>query len=349
MLRQSTIVSVLAIGLLSAGIAQARERTLDIYFIDVVGGAATLIVTPAGESILVDAGQALPRDAERILHVARKVAGLKSIDHMIVTHWHLDHYGAIGLMDGKIKFGQFYDRGIPAGVAEDPENFPRLIAAYKKAGGDKSRTLRAGDLIELKKTSGPELRLICLMASGETILTEGEFQKNELCDSATNKPEDTSENGQSIVLLLSYGDFDFYNGGDLTWNFEKQLVCPYNRVGQVELFQVCHHGLDLSNNPVLVHSIRPKTAIMCNGPRKGGDPEVLKTLRTSPGLGDLWALHRNVRLSDSDNPPKERVANWSNPEGGEFILVRVAPDGKSYTVQIGANGEPVQYGTWPTR
>ena len=72
----------------------AVARTLDIYFIDAEGGAATFIVTPLKESILIDTGWRREdgRDAKRIEAVAR-AAGLERIDYLVTTHFHRDHYG----------------------------------------------------------------------------------------------------------------------------------------------------------------------------------------------------------------------------------------------------------------
>ena len=89
------------------------KRGLDIYFIDTEGGAATLIVTPAGESVLIDCGNPGPRDAERIHKAAAEVAGLKSIDHLAITHWHTDHYGGAEQLSNLMPIHHFYDRGIP--------------------------------------------------------------------------------------------------------------------------------------------------------------------------------------------------------------------------------------------
>ena len=69
------------------------SRTLEIYWVDVEGGGATLIVTPAGESVLVDTGLPGGRDPQRIYQVAAQVAGLKRIDHLVTTHFDTDHYG----------------------------------------------------------------------------------------------------------------------------------------------------------------------------------------------------------------------------------------------------------------
>src|SRR5262249_30198726 len=105
----------------------AAPHGLDIYFIDAEGGAATLIVTPAGESVLIDCGNPGPRDAERIYKVATEQAGLQAIDHLIITHWHLDHYGGVDRLAKLMPIHHYYDHGIPETLAEDAKNFPTLI------------------------------------------------------------------------------------------------------------------------------------------------------------------------------------------------------------------------------
>src|SRR6266571_9194798 len=128
---------------------QSPQKGLDIYWCDVEGGAATLIVTPAGESILVDSGWPGERDPDRIAHIAKQVAGLKQIDHYITTHWHTDHFGGISRLGGLIPVMNFYDHGFPALPASDIP--AELVEAYKKAAGGRSRVLKPGDQIRLKQ------------------------------------------------------------------------------------------------------------------------------------------------------------------------------------------------------
>jgi hypothetical protein len=265
---------------------------------------------------------------------------------MVTTHWHLDHYGGIEPLAERVELGHFYDRGIPAETLDDPNNFPTLIAAYKRVIEGKPRTiLEAGDEIELKQASGgPPLRLACLMASakkypvaivrgGQAVMPlDGRTQPNAQCDAHEAKAPDTGENALSIVLLLSYGEFDFLNAGDLTWNVERDLVCPHNIAGTVELMQVPHHGLDVSSNPVFIHAVRPKVAVCCNAPNKGGAIEVYRTFLSSPGFEDYWQLHRNAKLTDEQQPPPLRVANWNHPEGGTGVEVEVRPKEKEFRV-----------------
>lgn len=136
-------VAALCTGLLADSQAlQADQKTgtLDIYFIDVEGGAANLLVTPEGESLLIDSGYPdnQGRDLNRIVKVAKDVAGLSRIDHAMVSHWHLDHFGNHAALAAQFGIGTFWDRGIPDSLSEDP-GFPDRIAAYRAASQNQSQ------------------------------------------------------------------------------------------------------------------------------------------------------------------------------------------------------------------
>jgi hypothetical protein len=170
---------------------------------------------------------------------------------------------------------------------------------------------------------------------------------NPLCaqrENAPHRPEFNqhhAENAASIAVLLNYGQFSFLDTGDLTWDVEEQLVCPENLIGTVDLFQVSHHGLDASNNPVFVHSIRPRVVVVNNAPRKGAEPKTMKTLQTSPGLETIWQMYRNVRTGPELNTDPPFIAN-QGAGGGEFIKASAQPNG-SFSVQIGLSGTRKEY------
>jgi beta-lactamase superfamily II metal-dependent hydrolase len=338
-----------AMGLLLglSGIAASAERAgLDAYFIDTEGGAATLLVTPAGESVLIDCGNPGPRDAERIHKVATEQAGLKAIDHLIITHWHLDHYGGVERLSKRLPIRHYYDRGIPDKLDEDPRNFPTLIAAYRTASKGKSRTLRPGDEIALKQKEGaPPVRLVCLCASGEVIPDQPGAPENPIAKEHQAKPEDKTDNARSLGFLLSYGGFRFLDLGDLTWNIEYKLVAPSDKIGPVDVYQVTHHGLEISNNPVLMKTVRPRVAIYNNGPRKGCHPSVTSVLRRIPDVQAIYQSHRNLTVGAQENTDPEFIANPDEKCRGESIQLSVAADARSYAVTVGQKGKPKRFET----
>ena len=323
--------------------ADEQDGRLDIYFIDVEGGAANLIVTPANESILIDSGYPdnNGRDRDRILDVVRNVAVLKRIDHAVVSHWHLDHYGNHAALAAEIPIGQFWDRGIPDALQED-KDFETRIADYRSASQNESNTLRVGDSFFLD-SNGTPLRVKVMTASREVIANSG--QPNPHASKHEPQPEDTSDNAASVSLLFNFGNFKYLTCGDLTWNVEAELVTPNNPIGTVDVFMVTHHGLPTSNNPTLVHAIDPTVAVMCNGPTKGGHEQTIATLKGIKSLQHWYQLHRNVNLEDDAQAPAEFIANREPTVNCEGIWVKasVAPDGESYTLQIGEEGKVRTY------
>ncbi len=331
---RSTLATLLLLVLSCPLLADDKDGRLDIYFIDVEGGAATLLVTPVGDSVLIDSGYPdnQGRDRDRILRVVKDVAGRKRIDHAVVSHWHLDHYGNHAALAALIPVGRFWDRGMPEMLSEDPK-YPERIELYRAAAQNGSTTLRAVDTFDMPAKETP-LKVRVLTASGDVVPNEG--PANPFAAEHKPQPEDTSDNAKSLSLLFRFGDFTFLTCGDLTWNTEAKLMAPNNPVGKVEMFMVTHHGLDVSNNPVLVRAIEPRVAVMCNGPEKGCAARTWETLRKCDTLQAVFQLHRNVKLAAADQTPAEFIANTDTTATcqGKFVKASVAPDGKSYTVSI---------------
>ncbi len=331
---------------LGSSTAQKARTTLDLYYIDVEGGAATMLVTPAGESILVDAGW--PgfdgRDAKRV-ETAMKAAGITEIDHMIMTHYHVDHFGGIPELARRVKVNYFYDHGAMTSLDED-KDFATKYAAYQQATKGQSIALRPGSSIKLKQAPGtPPITLQVLAARTETVPTKAMAGKASAeCQGAKMLDEDKSDNARSVVFLLRYGGFEFLDSGDLTWNIEHKLVCPQNLIGEIDLFQVAHHGTNTSNNPLLLRAIKPTVAIMNNGPRKGGHPDSVKTVRETASVQDLWAVHRNVTTTTEQNAPEELTANLT-AENDAAHMIRVSVDAKKreFTVTNDRNGKSKSY------
>jgi competence protein ComEC len=335
----------LVCGFVVAAARADEPRRLSITFVDVEGGGGTLIVTPAGESVLIDCGNPGARDAERV-HKAAQAAGLQAIDHLVITHWHADHYGGVNRLAQLLPIRNFYDHGIPEKLAEDTKNFPLLIQAYREASKSRSKTLKPGDEIPLRQTTGtPPLRLLCLCGSGEVIPDRPNAPANPVAAEHKPQAEDKSDNAKSLGFLLTCGDFRFLDIGDLTWNIEYKLVHPSDKIGAVDVFQSSHHGLNNSNNPVLLKTVRPRVAVFNNGARKGGHPEVIATLRRIPDVQAIYQLHRNLTVGAQENTDPEFIANLDEKCQGESIRLTVAADGKSYALTVGSQGKPRRYET----
>jgi competence protein ComEC len=316
-----------------AQVRAAEPRGLDFYFIDTEGGAATLIVTPAGESILIDAGNPGDRDPGRIAAAARE-AGLSQIDHYITTHWHSDHVGGAWPLSKLIPIRQAYGHRVPDPLPDDIS--ADLITAWRGVTADPV-FLSAGDSVKLRGTRGsPDPRLRILAADGRVEGEKEDAGPITKCDDGNEaKPEDKSDNARSVVMLLTFGRFDFFAGGDLTWNIEHKLTCPKKLVPAVDVFLANHHGLDDSNNPALVSALAPEVAIVNNGARKGAEPRTIALLMKETGDVGVFQLHKNVR-EGAVNTDAARIANELEQCAGERLHLRVDPDGEHYTVEVPA-------------
>ena len=321
-----TVLLLLAISCFGA-------KNLEMYFIDVEGGQATLIVAPSGESLLVDTGW--PgfggRDADRIVAVAKKTAKLKRIDYVLITHHHRDHVGGAAALAERFNIGTFVDHGPNV---ESDKGAKEMDAIYAKAlATSKHTVVKPGDAIPVKG-----LTITVVAANGEHIqqALPGAGQPNPACSGVPLKEQDPTENARSVGFVLSWNAFRFVDLGDLTWNKEMDLVCPNNLLGTVSLYLTTHHGMDASNSPAIVQALHPKVAIMNNGARKGGSPSAWNVVRNSPGLEDLWQIHFAVAGGKEANSPDTFIANIDEACEGKWLHVSVASDGQ-FTVTNSRN------------
>lgn len=345
--------------------AQDQARPMTVYLIDVEGGNATLIVAPDGQSLLIDTGNGgagAARDADRIMAAVRD-AGLREITHLITTHWHGDHFGAMTEVAARVPIRHFIDHGANVQPGEAVDLF--LQKTYPELYGKAKRTVvKPGDTVPV---SGLDVRIVTSAGAGLQAPLAGAGGANSLC--AAYKPQDVdrSENAQSVGTRIAFGSFRMLHLGDLTANEEFELMCPVNRIGTADLFVVSHHGQASSNAEVLVHAVAPRVAIMNNGTRKGGQPDAMKVLHSAPGLEDLWQLHFSLLSGQEytvpgmfianlvdDQPAAMPIAAMAAPGAGappapahngaaHWIKVEARRDG-TFTVSNGRNGFSKNYG-----
>ena len=327
-----------------------RRSTLDIYLIDVEGGNATLFVSPDGDSLLIDTGNggaAAVRDASRIM-AAVADAGLTQIGHLITTHYHGDHFGALAELAGRIPIRHFIDHGPNVQPNATVDAFLQKTYAGLHASA-RHTVVKPGDRVPL---SGVDARIVT--SAGQVLkapLPEG-GGANPFCASHTPQPPDATENAQSVGTHLAFGRFRTVHLGDVTWNKEFELMCPSNPLGRVDLFVVSHHGQASSNNPVLVHAIEPRVAVINNGTRKGGQPDAMKVIHAAPGLEDVWQLHFSLLSGQEytvpglfiantvdDQPAAMPIGPMTPPPGGAGAPPPPAHDGPAFWLKISARDD----------
>lgn len=335
------LFAVPALMVMAAVFSNAESKPLQVYSIDVEGGQSTLIVTPSGESLLIDTGWPgfNGRDADRIV-AAAKTASLKQIDYVLITHFHRDHVGGVPQLVDRFKVGTFIDHGPNR---EDSDVTRQDYAAYLKAiAGHKRIIVKPGYHLLIKG-----IDVLVLTADGKHIPKALPWagQPNPACAAEPKPPADVTENARSLGVLITYGRFRMLDLGDLTKDKELEIMCPNNMIGTVDLFIVSHHGWTQSNTNAFVSAIQPKAAIMNNGSRKGGSPDVWQIVHNVVGADRLWQLHYSVEGGEAHNVPEKYIANPDEKnDAGHYILVHAFRDGM-FEVKNSRNDAAMTYGT----
>jgi beta-lactamase superfamily II metal-dependent hydrolase len=341
------VLAVVAVLSFVAVLAAQTQKTLDIYLVDVEGGNATLFVAPSGESLLIDTGNggaAAARDGDRIMAAVNE-AGLRQIDHLITTHYHGDHFGAMENLSGRIPIREFMDHGPNVQPSAPIDAF--LTDVYPRLYSGATHTVvKPGDRVAIKAF---DARIVTSAGQPLSSALPGAGGANPLCAAHKPKEADPTENAQSVGTHITFGRFRTVHLGDLTWNKESDLMCPSNRLGTVELFIVSHHGQAISNSEVLVHALAPRVAILNNGTRKGGQPDAMRVLFSSPGLEDLWQIHFSLLSGQEytvpglfiangidDQPATMPIAALPQPPAGPGAPPPPAHNGQAHWIKVSA-------------
>ena len=350
---------------LIAAACMSAASTLDFYFIDVEEGSSTLIVSPSGRAMLVDAGSRgnRGRDAGRVM-AALKDAGVARLDYLLMTHYHNDHYGAVAELAGKVPILNFIDHGASVEngkdvewtkhweIATDDKQYAEYCAVRDRA---KHVIAKPGDRIPVP---GVE---VLVLASGNDRITKplpGAGQPNPYCAVTPLRSEDETEDGQSVGILVTFGKFRFISLGDLTWNRLRRFFCPDNPVGTVDVYMTSHHAMSVDKETggevrwgrsaapeAEVHALHPRVAVLNYGERyhRLGTPRGWQVVRNSPGLEDFWQIHCQTGGGPENNVPERFIANLSAQNcPGHWLKLSARLDG-GFSVANPRNSHTKEY------
>ncbi len=290
-------------------------QNLRIYHIDVEQGEATLFISPSGQSLLVDSGK--NGHGARIKAIMQQ-AGITRIDHFVNTHYHEDHYGGVDELanDPEVNIGAVYDRGDKNHLPSSKLSETRF-QEYQGTVGQHAQHLTRGMTIPLD----PTLSVTCI-SSGGAVLTE------------EPPVPAVHENDMSVSLLIQYGSFRYFIGGDIELTTEGKIAAR-DLVLDVDVYQANHHGSHTSSSLAFMQDLSPTAIIISNGNHGGFRHPRQHTLDTYAGLipsPTVFQTNKYLKGGTGGNVPDNFIADLESTDTDGTILLSVNQTAGNYTV-----------------
>lgn len=355
-----------------------QEGYMDIHTIATGRGDATLVVMPDGTTLMIDAGdngktkdKQHPDTTKRagewqaiyMKHFMKDLPNTK-VDYAMITHFHDDHMGAIReMLPGKNGYGlsgitlvgemvgydKLIDRNYPdydfpskKNVANANKKFMdeyHKFVKYQMSQGMEMERFDVGALNQIKMLYNPKkykknFEIRNLAGNGETWTGKGtESEKQYKGD-----PKLFDENVNSLAIRITYGNFKYFNGGDLSggnWpsykSSERDMETPVAKVcGKVDVIKANHHGYYETCNGFFMNTLSPDVVIV--DARSDNHPVPSTMTRMTDPL--VWTEQGEYYITVDQARKKLGEELWSHFKPWGHIVVRVYEGGEKYQVFV---------------
>ncbi|TAK14839.1 MAG: MBL fold metallo-hydrolase, partial [Acidobacteria bacterium] len=330
--------------------------TLEIHQISTGRGNAAFSILPDGKTLLFDAGEAgaikyadeMPNDTQTpgewiVRYITRAMAGRDPvIDFAVISHFHVDHMGAIAHVGAAIPVRALIDRG---DAYATPPATDQVYAGYRafaeamKSRGTRRETARAGSADQVtSSTPGFSVRVISV---NDQIWTgAGNRSATRFPPLASVAADDRpTENMCSVTLRMSYGKFDYFTGGDMpgypnpggpAWHDLESAVARV--IGPTDALVINHHGSIESANPTFLSTLKPRVMIVPAWSPTHPSPDVLKRMLATKVYPDP----RDIFVVALREPTKATIGARASQVASDHghVVIRVEPGGDRYWVIV---------------
>ena len=336
-------------------LAPWSSGTLDIHQIQTGRGNSAFLIFPDGSTLLVDAGAVPDRpglelgpvrpDSSRTPGewIAQYIRDFSprtpaTLDYVLATHYHDDHVAALNTVAGLIPIRRFFDRGEYPPPPDGPVT--ERYRKFRGALGSRADVIQPGRADQIVARGYPSFEIRCVAANGNIWTGRATSTRLAFPDNWATLPRDLqpAENSFSAALLVRYGTFRYFTGGDLpgvalddlpSWH---DLETPVARaIGSVDVLVLDHHGWLDSTNPYFLRTLQPRVVIIPAWHASHPDHAVLRRL-ASRRIYTPADLFTTTFLEASRAVMTDLREPFKSAEG--HIVVRVEPGTRSYRVYV---------------